>query len=144
MNRFYLYLISSFLLLVSLEAQIISGNVKDLLTTQGLQSVMVEVTDLSSEMVDTLYTDPFGNWSYQITSVSDVPHVNIFQVDQNYPNPFNPSTNISFTINKSEKVNIIIHDILGRIVDSKEYALSRGSYRIKYEGIINKNGINLV
>jgi len=135
MNRFYLSLISSFFLLVSLEAQVISGNVKDLLTTQGLQSVMVEVTDFSSEMVDTLYTDPFGNWSYQITSVSEVLPVNIFQVDQNYPNPFNPSTNISFTINESEKVNIIIHDILGRIVDSKEYALLRGSYRIKYEGM---------
>jgi len=35
---------------------------------------------------------------------------------QNYPNPFNPSTNIRFSLSKSEKVKIVIYDILGHKV----------------------------
>jgi len=135
MNLVNLFFISFFLLVASIESQVISGNVRDSLTTQNMHSVMVEITNVSSEIKDTLYTDPLGNWSYQITSVTDVQLPNLFNVDQNYPNPFNPSTNISFSINESEKVTIIIHDILGRVVNKKEYLLQKGSYKIKYEGI---------
>jgi hypothetical protein len=35
---------------------------------------------------------------------------------QNYPNPFNPSTTISFDVPKSAHVNIVIYDVLGRVV----------------------------
>jgi len=135
MKYLHLLFITFFLLVASLEAQVISGNVSDLLTTRNMHSVMVEITNVSSEIKDTLYTDPLGNWSYQITSVENVQLPKLFNVDQNYPNPFNPSTNISFSINESEKVTIIIHDILGRVVDRKEYTLQKGSYKIKYEGV---------
>lgn len=36
---------------------------------------------------------------------------------QNYPNPFNPTTNISFYIAKSSKVELAVYDILGRQVE---------------------------
>ncbi len=135
MNKFLHFISVAFLGITSLQAQVISGNVKDFLTTENLENVMVEVTDVSSNIGDTLYTDFFGNWSYQITSVAEVHSPSKFIVDQNYPNPFNPATNISFSIDESEKVTIIIHDILGRIVDKKEYALQNGNYTIRYEGM---------
>ena len=40
----------------------------------------------------------------------------IFNLQQNYPNPFNPSTTISYDVPKSAHVNIVIYDILGRVV----------------------------
>jgi hypothetical protein len=40
----------------------------------------------------------------------------MFALNQNYPNPFNPSTTISFDVPKSAHVNIVIYDVLGRVV----------------------------
>ncbi len=38
-------------------------------------------------------------------------------LEQNFPNPFNPATSISFSLPKSDFVNIKIYDILGNQVD---------------------------
>jgi hypothetical protein len=39
-----------------------------------------------------------------------------YKLDQNYPNPFNPSTEISFTLAKSEKVKLAVYNLLGEQV----------------------------
>jgi hypothetical protein len=39
-----------------------------------------------------------------------------FGLAQNYPNPFNPSTEISFTLAKSEKVKLSVYNLLGKEV----------------------------
>lgn len=39
--------------------------------------------------------------------------VNNFELQQNYPNPFNPETLISFSIPKSEFVNLSVYNLLG-------------------------------
>lgn len=39
-----------------------------------------------------------------------------FDLSQNFPNPFNPTTQIRFTIPSSERVTIILFDLLGRKV----------------------------
>jgi hypothetical protein len=39
-----------------------------------------------------------------------------YTLEQNYPNPFNPSTEISFTLVKSEKVKLTIYNLLGKEV----------------------------
>jgi hypothetical protein len=39
-----------------------------------------------------------------------------FELEQNYPNPFNPSTEISFTLAKSEKVKLAVYNLLGKEV----------------------------
>ncbi|MGD0591659.1 MAG: sugar-binding protein [Bacteroidota bacterium] len=42
--------------------------------------------------------------------------VSSYKLDQNYPNPFNPSTEISFTLVKSEKVRLAVYNLLGEEV----------------------------
>jgi hypothetical protein len=39
-----------------------------------------------------------------------------FELAQNYPNPFNPSTEISFSLAKSEKVKLTVYNLLGKEV----------------------------
>ena len=39
-----------------------------------------------------------------------------FELAQNYPNPFNPSTEISFSLAKSEKVKLAVYNLLGKEV----------------------------
>ncbi len=56
-----------------------------------------------------------------------------FNLEQNYPNPFNPSTVISFTVAKSEAVNISIFNIIGQKITTlinKEY--TPGSYSVQF------------
>ena len=56
-----------------------------------------------------------------------------FNLEQNYPNPFNPSTVISFTVAKSEAVNISIFNIIGQKIATlinKEY--TPGSYSVQF------------
>jgi len=43
--------------------------------------------------------------------------VTAFKLFQNYPNPFNPSTRISFTIPKSDYVDLKVYDISGKEVE---------------------------
>ena len=42
--------------------------------------------------------------------------VSSYELAQNYPNPFNPSTEISFTLVKSEKVRLAVYNLLGKEV----------------------------
>ena len=65
-----------------------------------------------------------------------------YKLFNNYPNPFNPSTTISYTIPKGEKVVIKVYDILGReiskLVNEQKTA---GKYFVKFEGSTLSSGI---
>ncbi len=65
-----------------------------------------------------------------------------FELKQNYPNPFNPVTNIRYTLSRSGKVNLAIHDILGeevtRLVNEFQ---SAGEYQARWDASDFSSGV---
>ncbi len=67
-----------------------------------------------------------------------------FFLGQNYPNPFNPSTNIEFSIAKSEFVTLKIYNILGREVSTLvSERLTAGKYKYEWDASELASGVYL-
>ncbi len=62
-----------------------------------------------------------------------------YLLKQNYPNPFNPSTKINFSLPASDKVQIVIYDVRGKLiktlVDYEDY--NAGTYSATWDGVDN-------
>ncbi|CUS98772.1 TIM-barrel domain-containing protein, partial [Candidatus Chrysopegis kryptomonas] len=69
-----------------------------------------------------------------VVGMKDDSEVNLnFQLHQNYPNPFNPETIIEFELPQDLSVEILIYDLLGRLVKSFELGeLPLGKHRFKF------------
>jgi len=65
-----------------------------------------------------------------------------FKLYQNYPNPFNPTTNISYSISKSDFASLKIYDMLGReiytLVNEHQAA---NTYNVKFNAKEVPSGI---
>lgn len=57
---------------------------------------------------------------------------NSIEVSQNYPNPFNAKTSINIYLQKIQKINIDVRDILGRKVASFEKTLLKGNHTFSF------------
>lgn len=86
------------------------------------------------------YVDNVRVWNYPIDLVGIEPvgepgipdRVELFQ---NFPNPFNPATEIQFQVNKSQKVNLTVFDMLGRKVKTLvNEDVSAGKYKVTWDG----------
>lgn len=72
-----------------------------------------------------------------LTAISDLNDLltSSFRLFQNYPNPFNPSTNIRYSIPKSEFVTIGVYNILGQkirtLLSRKQFA---GEHHVLWDG----------
>jgi ligand-binding sensor domain-containing protein len=65
-----------------------------------------------------------------------------FTLYQNYPNPFNPSTTIEFDIPERSNVKLVIHDILGREVETLiDKELEPGKYKINFTATNLPSGV---
>ncbi|MGK9475480.1 FlgD immunoglobulin-like domain containing protein [Melioribacter sp. OK-6-Me] len=74
------------------------------------------------------------------TSLDDIILSAKYELHNNFPNPFNPSTNISFTIPRSEFVTLKIYDIKGqeiRTLVNGNYPA--GTYQFEWNGKDNNN-----
>jgi hypothetical protein len=63
-----------------------------------------------------------------------------YELDQNYPNPFNPFTTISFSLPRTERVVLIIYDLLGnQVANLVNATLPVGKYSIQWfpQGLSN-------
>jgi hypothetical protein len=74
-----------------------------------------------------LLTDA-GGWidpAFTIVGTADVASVpRVFTVLQNYPNPFNPRTTLTYTVESTQNVRLVVVDVLGReiacLVDARQ------------------------
>jgi membrane dipeptidase len=128
-----------FLFLISIvqfsQSISITGNIKDLESNSPIENAKVQIKNTSSGIIDSVFSDAFGNWQYDIaTSVEDeISYLpNSLEVMQNFPNPFNPSTRIGFLIPVDENVSILVHNILGELVDQRSTFLSKGNYVVDW------------
>lgn len=131
---FYLLVV---LLIISTQviANTINGNVKDYKTNQPISNCLIEITNLTNGMKDTVYSNQSGNWQYTlVTDLLDDSKIipTSLILEQNYPNPFNPSTKINFGIYEEGSVEIFIHNILGELIDQRSQFLSAGAYSIDW------------
>jgi len=53
----------------------------------------------------------------------------VFALRQNYPNPFNPVTTLRYNLPEQSTVNIIIYDMLGRMITQLVSAKQEPGYR---------------
>ncbi|MEP0861449.1 MAG: membrane dipeptidase [Ignavibacterium sp.] len=133
MKKYYLYFILIFIFHQNLIPQTISGIVKDKISLKPLNGVKVDITNLDTGVRDSVFTNALGQWQFNlITDVEDDIIPNRFYVSQNFPNPFNPLTRIHFVIDKAENVEIMIHNVLGELVDYKQQYLNSGVYSVDY------------
>ena len=113
----------------------ISGNTKDAKSDAPIENAKIQIKNLANGLIDSVFSDAIGNWQYDIaTSVEDESDYlpNSLDVMQNFPNPFNPSTKIGFLIPTDENVSIMIHNILGELVDIKNTFLTKGNYIVDW------------
>jgi hypothetical protein len=71
------------------------------------------------------------------TGIAEEPGVipETYTLEQNYPNPFNPSTQIQFNLPKSEKISLIVYNMLGqRIATLVEGVLEQGAHAVTWNG----------
>jgi hypothetical protein len=65
-----------------------------------------------------------------------------FTIDQNYPNPFNSSTQIKFSVSKSDYYRLYVYDRAGRIVATLfEGPIVAGNHSIKFDATGFASGI---
>ena len=59
-----------------------------------------------------------------------------------FPNPFNPNTSIQFSVKATQRVELKIYDITGRLVQTlADQVLNSGDYRIPFDGSALPSGI---
>lgn len=88
------------------------------------------------DMITVKYSQTIG-----ITPISNnIPKE--YKLFNNFPNPFNPYTNIQFNLPIKSKVNLIIFDTLGKVIEIHvNYELNAGSYSVRFDGTMYSSGV---
>lgn len=98
--------------------------------------------DASYGMHNTKFTIDVLRKSLAILTGVEVLDNNIpstFELSQNYPNPFNPSTEIKFSIPKSERVKIAVYNSIGKLVKVLvDENMAPGNYKVTWNGEDNR------
>ena len=110
------------------------GTVRDRHTGKAVSSAAVQIVDRRGVQLGATVSNSLGQWHFTIplTGINDGEVPRTFSIDQNYPNPFNPSTKIPFSVGREGPVRITVYNILGQLLDVREFLLRPGSYTIDW------------
>ena len=111
------------------------------MTNTDIKSLIISGTNVFAG------TDANGVWRRPLSELTAVGKESKvlpekFNLNQNYPNPFNPTTNITYSITRSERVQLKIYNISGQLVatlvDRKQAA---GKYQLSFNGSRLSSGV---
>jgi len=87
--------------------------------------------------------DSLSAFLTEITSVrQDDAIAKEYSLSRNYPNPFNPSTNVKFSIPKSDIVTLKVYNVLGQEVATLiNRELAAGSYKVDFNASQLSSGV---
>jgi hypothetical protein len=99
----------------------------------------------SSEYIDMLRVTTDPSAADGQAAVDPVELESEAAVFSNYPNPFNPETNIRFTLDQDEKVNISLYDILGNLVEEiANENMRTGMHEIRFKATGLASGVYIL
>ena len=83
---------------------------------------------------------------YPFTAINETKINNLpseFALKPNYPNPFNPSTTISFSLEKTNKIDLKIYDITGKLVKTimNNELHNAGTYEVNVDMSGHSSGV---
>lgn len=114
-------------LLYSMDGSFIEAGKGDLVTIIGASDMRMESIDLSS--VD-------GRIVTMESTVDSKILPSDFSLEQNYPNPFNPTTQIVFELRYSDRVELVIYDMMGRLINRLlNDELPAGQHTVEWDGL---------
>jgi membrane dipeptidase len=133
-QRFIILAITCLTQMVRADGQTLLGTVRDRHTGKIVVSAAIQIIDRRGIQLGTTVTNSLGEWRYTIptTGINDGGVPRSFGLEQNYPNPFNPSTKIPFSLGREGSVRISVYNILGQLLDTREFVLRPGSYTIDW------------
>lgn len=69
-------------------------------------------------------------------------HPQTVQLKNAFPNPFNPSTNIDFTLEKTEEVRLVVHNMLGQeVAVILDGLMAPGQHTANFDGLGLASGV---
>jgi hypothetical protein len=77
----------------------------------------------------------YSDFTWIVGVEDDGPQPSNYALHQNYPNPFNPSTSISFSLEKQERVKISVYNLLGqKVIELVNQEIEAGLHKVEWNG----------
>ena len=113
------------------EGYLVTGQVPTFKFYDSSTGVIID----AESSIDIPYFQNFGGFimgelSAESENISNLNFPTEIKINSIFPNPFNPTTQLDFTLNKSENITIKIFDIYGNLIDNYPLGLQNAGNHI--------------